>query len=545
MQHKLRIASVFFKDFKRFKHLTVKGLPETAKLVMLVGPNGSGKSSVFDGFLQWQRKVRFGPSDEQYEYWMRGSDAFKRRNEIFHNQIEMQFTENPPETWEDRRAVFYFRSAYRFEGSFTITGINRPSPVLDEQRIATMSHSDVSVSNNYIRLAGKLIDDLHSKDGDQIPKGAWRDKQYSKLQHSISRLFTGLELDSPGNPFDEGTLLFSKGDVTKFKYGNLSSGEKSALDLLLDLFIRGPFYKSGIYCVDEPEAHMNTNLHGPLLEEIYRLVSEQNGQLWIATHSIGMIRKAIDLAKIDPSAVIFLDFHDLDFDQVTTLMPTKVNSSFWSRNLRSTLADLSELVAPQQIVLCEGARADSGAQKAEFDAQCYQKIFEQEFPDTLFISVGASNDIITGGAALRGIIKRLAGGVEVVSLIDRDDRTDGEVADAQRSGHRVLPLRHIEHYLFADEVVEKLCRDYGKSEAAEVIITKKAEAIARLAERKLAPDDIKRAKGEIFNAARTELLSTGQRLGSNADAFCRDILAPRIAPGMNVYNELRQAVFGT
>jgi len=70
----MRITSVRFSDFKRFKNLTIKDLPETARLVMLVGPNGSGKSSVFDGFLQWQRKVKFGPSEEQFEYWMRGSD---------------------------------------------------------------------------------------------------------------------------------------------------------------------------------------------------------------------------------------------------------------------------------------------------------------------------------------------------------------------------------------------------------------------------------------------------------------------------------------
>jgi hypothetical protein len=479
------------------------------------------------------------------EYWMRGSEVLNRRNEIFQNRIDMKFTEDRQVTWEERRAMFYFRSAYRFEGSFTITGFNRTPPVLEEQRLATMSHADMSVSNNYIRLVGRLIDDLHSKDGDEIPKGLWRDKQYVKLQQSISKLFSGLELDSPGNPFDEGTFFFSKGDIKRFKYVNLSSGEKSALDLLLDLFIRGPSYKGGVYCVDEPEAHMNTNLHGLLLQEIYNLTSEQNGQLWVATHSIGMIRKAIDLAKADPSKVIFLDFHDLDFDEPTTLTPAKVNTSFWSRNLRGTLADLSELVAPQQIVLCEGARADSGARKAEFDAQCYQKIFEQEFPDTLFISVGASNDIITGGAALRGIIKRIAKGVEVISLIDRDDRTDGEVSDVQASGHRVLPLRHIEHYLLADEVLEKLCHDYGKPEAAKVIIAKKNEAIAGLSGRNLAPDDIKRAKGEIFNAANAELRSKGQRLGSNADAFCRDILAPRIVLGMNVYKELKQAIFGT
>ena len=44
----MKIKSINLKDFKRFTDLTIDGLPETAKLVVMIGPNGSGKSSVFD-----------------------------------------------------------------------------------------------------------------------------------------------------------------------------------------------------------------------------------------------------------------------------------------------------------------------------------------------------------------------------------------------------------------------------------------------------------------------------------------------------------------
>lgn len=47
----VRIQSVHLKNYKRFSELTIAGLPETARLVVLVGPNGSGKSSVFGPFL--------------------------------------------------------------------------------------------------------------------------------------------------------------------------------------------------------------------------------------------------------------------------------------------------------------------------------------------------------------------------------------------------------------------------------------------------------------------------------------------------------------
>ena len=60
--------------------------------------------------------------------------------------------------------------------------------------------------------------------------------------------------------------------------------------------------KSGIetiICIDEPEAHIHTKLQGQLLEELYNLIPEKS-QLWIATHSIGMVRKAQDLWQDDP-----------------------------------------------------------------------------------------------------------------------------------------------------------------------------------------------------------------------------------------------------
>ncbi len=49
----MRFKSAVIKDFKRFTDLTLQGIPETARLIMLAGPNGSGKSSFFDALLTW------------------------------------------------------------------------------------------------------------------------------------------------------------------------------------------------------------------------------------------------------------------------------------------------------------------------------------------------------------------------------------------------------------------------------------------------------------------------------------------------------------
>ena len=96
-----------------------------------------------------------------------------------------------------------------------------------------------------------------------------------------------------------GSFTFSKGDIKNFLYENLSGGEKAAFDLLLDVIANREVYDDSLYCIDEPEAHLNTRLQGKVLGELYRLIPNHS-QLWIATHSIGMVRKAEELRISNP-----------------------------------------------------------------------------------------------------------------------------------------------------------------------------------------------------------------------------------------------------
>ena len=39
----MKIKSIKLEGFKRFTDLKIEGIPETAKLVVMIGPNGCGK----------------------------------------------------------------------------------------------------------------------------------------------------------------------------------------------------------------------------------------------------------------------------------------------------------------------------------------------------------------------------------------------------------------------------------------------------------------------------------------------------------------------
>ena len=87
------------------------------------------------------------------------------------------------------------------------------------------------------------------------------------------------------------------------------------------------------------------SLQAKLLSVLYELIPE-NCQLVLATHSIGMMRQALDIEAEKPKSVVFLDFGGRDFDMPQTIEPAIPNRKFWKNAYGVALGDLAGLVAP-------------------------------------------------------------------------------------------------------------------------------------------------------------------------------------------------------
>lgn len=303
---------------------------------MLAGPNGSGKSSLFDAFVLWRNSRHGGWNDDQ-SYYRKGTKLATSTQQ----RVALEFHGQEPRG-DAVRSAFYFRTAYRNDPEFQLQQLSRQGPILDERRFQRMIKSDAAVSTNYRRLASQAFEDAFALHPADMTLGEFRERVIGEAQQSVQRLFPGLVLNTLGNPFENGTFRFDKGTTQSFDYKNLSGGEKAAFDLLLDLIVKRRALPEAIYCIDEPDAHMNARLQGALLGELYNLLPEQ-AQLWVATHSIGMMRKARELAEATPGAVAFLDFGDRDFDQVTVIEPSRPTRVFWqgSSPLRWTILPIS------------------------------------------------------------------------------------------------------------------------------------------------------------------------------------------------------------
>ncbi len=521
----MKIKSIHLRNFKRFTDLRIQNIPETAKLVVLLGPNGCGKSSLFDAF-HYESSAITGNRPNNPDYYGKVPGLAHHREITFHDDVLSEKS-------------FCIRTAYRNQPGIIINMedlqqiTQRMQPVTVERRFASMISNDMAALGNFKRLVSniyqKLMKQITEEENDSTNLGQLKKEilgMFTEIQDAMGRLFSDVVLndldifsktESIGPTFDKGTSR-------NLLYQNLSGGEKAAFDLLFDIFLKRVEYDDTVFCIDEPEAHMNPRLQGRLLDELFRLINDKS-QLWIATHAIGMMRKALQLHKQNGEQVIFLDFSNRDFDSSVFIEPADPDRRFWEQTHEVALDDLAALVAPDQIVICEGSHGDKG-----FDAECYNQIFAEEFPDTKFVSAGGKRDLQN----YISVVEAVAKGAKVLGLRDHDGNiTPREVQELQRNGIKVLKRAKIENYLLSDDVLHELCKERGLEPCNQ--------KVTELIELRDSFSDIKKAPYQIRNKV---VEWEACEIGETYEGILRDTLAPLIKLGMPTYDELKEIIFG-
>lgn len=543
----MKIKKVELKDFKRFTHLVVDNIPSSVKLIVVVGANGSGKSSFMEAMNHYYKYYGYygyyGSEDFGYLYKGGKNTAYPDNLEqILSGSISIDFHDadflkNTDK--KDIRGCFYFRTAYRNEPDFVINSMNRQSDPKDRIRLARLIENDQTVSSNYQRLIASTISSIFDTKNNSETVENLRNKLVGKIKDAITNVFEDLQLSSLGEPLSDGSFYFTKGMIQNFHYRNLSAGEKAAFDLILDMVVQSQYYSNAVYCIDEPEIHMHTKLQGKVLRELYNLVPGES-QLWVATHSIGMLQEASDIEKEHQGTVAFLDFGDRDFDEEQVIQPIHIDRAVLEKFYELTFGDFSKLILPKKIVFCEGN--SDGKTRKNFDKTIYSQIFSATHPEVFFISGGACSDIENIETKHGEILNTLLKNTETIKIVDRDDRSEKEVQELLEKGIKTTGKRHLESYLLDDEIIKRLCEKQCQLDKYEDCIKAKEEAIASSVARGNPLDDVKSASGEIYTALKRILML--QRCGNNKDAFIRDTMAPLVTPDTKVYKLIEKDIFG-
>ena len=555
----MKIASVSLKRFKRFTNLQILDIPASAKLVVALGPNGSGKSSLFEAFNVLLARTK-GATTFDATYHIKVAPVIDIEGGSINNAVDPGPSDwsamigNLGITFHDASdyvplnpapkysKAFYIRSGYRNEADFSTSTLSRKSDILiDENRPPYLISPDTRVSDNYQRIVSAAVADIFTRDGEDATTVVQvRDRLIGEARDSVLRVLPRLQLQGIGDPLGDGTFLFRKGHSSDWRYKNLSGGEKATFDLLLDFVVKKEKFDNTVFCIDEPELHMNSVVQAGLLTELYAKLPEAC-QLWISTHSIGMMRAAKDLAEKYPGAVVFLNFADQDFDEEVILRPAITDRNFWKKTFSVAIGDLAELVAPQHLVFCEGTRV--GRTNPKFDARCFGIIFAREFPDVEFVSVGGTIEVETNSLLVSSVLSDVLAGISVSRVFDLDDRSPDEVEELNKKGTRVLSRRDIESFLYDDEILERLCDSNGMANITTAVLTKKRDLLADSHAKRGNPiDDVKSISGQLYTYLKREL---GLRqCGNTAEAFCITTLAPLVVEDTCAYAEIKKDIFG-
>lgn len=524
----MKVKEVQLKNFKRFTDLHILGLAPEAKLVIVVGPNGSGKSSLFDAFNHYYRtKVGWG--------W-NGDIVYTSKNLTlgfdYNGAVKIKFYDH-----EDNLALsknnMYFRSAYRHEPDFEVKSFSKMPQPQENLKINRLIDSDQTVRENYQRLLQQTMESLYDSNNNAKTVEELRHELIGKIQRSFNNIFPDLILHSISDPFSDKTFTFKKGNVDNYPYKNLSAGEKAVFDLLLDLHVKSVFYNNTIYMIDEPELHIHTSLQAKLIDELYQIIPD-NSQLWINTHSLGIMQKAKEISVRLPDTVNFIDFHVQNFDEEVVLYPTSIDKVVWEKFLSVALGEMQKNFAPANIVICEGTLSGNG--RKGFDASIYTMIMSRSSQNIAFVSGGGCNDIVKSDHAGAIVLASLLTQTKVIKLLDRDDRSSTEVEDLLQQGICVTSRRNLEAYILDDEVLKEYLISIDMIDRLEEVLQIKADALHSSIQRGNPSDDLKSASGEFFTNMKKHLGLT--RIGNNADAFMKDTLAPIIKPGMGIFEEI-------
>lgn len=525
----MKVKRIHLKSFKRFTDLEITGIPDTAKLVVVVGPNGSGKSSLFDAFISWHRQKAGWGRDGDEAYYRKGDESTFSWND---SAVVETYEGLPPV-----KSSLYVRTAYRNDPDFNIGSINRLGSPIEELRVARSIQNDQVVSQNYQRLIYETVSGVYNIKNNSKTVEYLRNELIGGIRKSMMNVFGDLILNDISDPLGNGTFNFEKGAVSSYNYKNLSGGEKAAFDLLLDMHMKAKFYADSIWCIDELETHLHTRVQGALMKEMYALIPEK-AQLWITTHSLGVMRAAQALSIETPGTVTIIDFDGVEPDEPRQLVPSSIGRIAWEKMLSIAIDDLSSRIVPSIIVVCEGSMV--GSRRKNFDAEIYNRVLGPSAAEIVFVSGGSSSQVATAGASVRSTLDDIANGARVVSLCDRDDKSQQEVLDFEKNGNLVLGERNLECHLFADDVLTKLAESVGQNDKISNVLQIKADALSASVARGNQPDDLKSAAGQIFTNIRQTLGLV--RAGNCTDAFMRDTLAPLIAPGMPTHTAMKAAI---
>jgi len=240
---------------------------------------------------------------------------------------------------------------------------------------------------------------------------------------------------------------------TELKFSSLSGGEREIA------FLIGQIHrfqlKRGLLLVDEPELHLNPDLVRRWIS--FLRDSIEDGQVWIATHSL----EAVEAAGAEASFLFERDSTSREVGAVSQLSTRPVVLA-----LSGALGTPAFSPARERYVFVEGERRL--AERERFYRLCGTE-------GVRFIEGGGCRAVLAKQRTIRELGEESSSPLRVGAVIDRDHRDQSAVTVLEAHGAHVLGVHEVENLFLHPPVLDHALRANDRTESAHSVLRRGAD----------------------------------------------------------------------
>lgn len=511
----MRIRAIKIKFWRHFRNIKIT-IPDDAKLVCLVGANGTGKSMLLELIASCAHRFGLSPGIELHR-----GDPFNDPHDF---EISLYVA---PGVSDDIDKLQQVEAHSEWDRILTITSrLDNRGGVADTKIVANNIASQgpaegVSVNvSTMLQQTGKvhflLLDadraypnkPLDNNELAQAYRTNWDEDEHTRQQSfRLSRTlydewkkyFLGTEnqastklimairearsigKDDPSfkDHFDSyqadvksilpyvtfrgvdtknQTILFDTAGVD-LPFDQLSGGEREVAFLVGQIDRFG--LRQGLLLLDEPELHLNADLIRSWVT--YLTGTVQEGQVWLATHSL----EAVEAAVQEATFVLERAVDTQKVDSVSRLSDSQALSAL-SRAVGTPAFSLSRL----RFVFVEG-----DGMLGEHERY---RMLTSAREDVRFMACGSCNEVSRRVDTVRSIAEEAGEQIIIGGIIDRDFRQRHTIRHLEHNSNlHVLKVHEVENFYLHPETLSVILQQNGRNELnAQQLIMQEVDSLA-------------------------------------------------------------------
>lgn len=286
------------------------------------------------------------------------------------------------------------------------------------------------------RAATELLNDTRKARlaGETDPVFVDHFKAYSEALKGVlpHLIFTGVDTKKRMHLFNTTGLELS--------FNQLSGGEREIAFLVGQIDRFG--LREGLFLLDEPELHLNSDLIRSWVE--YLTGTVETGQIWLATHSL----EAVEAAGKNACFVLERDETTRKVNKLTRLDSLPV------------VAALSRAVGTPAFSIAKLRFAFIEGEEEVGERERFRKLAGTP-PDIRFMEGGSCTDVVRRVASIQTLAKESGAEIRIGGILDRDFRSAAEVSAFVSAGLYVLPVHEVENYFLEPSTLDALLQQNG------------------------------------------------------------------------------------